>query len=153
MFEKPQCRGKLKAVFIVTVIFFAIGMIQIYRPALYRHLDKLKLIPTQERFTELYFNDYPILQKEEIVKGKAISFSFAIHNVEGMDRAYAYRVYAKFENGVIRELEHGTHFIKDNQAQNFPVSFALPFATQKVTVVVELPGEQQVIHFSIPTNT
>lgn len=136
-------------VLIVSFIFLAIHLSKSYKDRIFEFLDNAHLIPTKEAFTELYFVMYPTLQPSEVVVGKKIDFSFEIHNVEGKDVNYSYKVYFKSPNKNTDLIRSGNIFINNGGKATQLGSYTLKKG-QSGNVVVYLNGLNRYIYFSIP---
>lgn len=118
--------------------------------AVYEQLNKFGLMPEPERFTELYFDDYDNLPKK-IIDNKTISFSFTVHNLEGMDKEYPYVIYTKKNHGET-VLDIKTVSVKNNEYKTVTESYTFnEFSTEEI-VFIELIEQDQKIHFLL-TNT
>lgn len=132
---------------VVFLIVVALYASYVYRPAIYRQLDALKLIPRPERFTELYFENHTNLPKT-IVKNETISFSFTIHNMEGKDMEYPYVVYFKNNYGTTT-VEKNTALVKDNEYKTITESYTFKSASAQETLYVELTDQRQELRFAL----
>jgi hypothetical protein len=131
---------------IVLAIFF---IAYTYRFVIYRQLNNLKLIPTSEHFTELYFENSTTLPKK-IPDGRIVYFSFTIHNLEGKNVDYHYSVYLQDELGHIVTIDNRTQSLKDNESKTILESYRFDSVNHpKETIFVSLPELNQDIHFSL----
>lgn len=138
---------KYTSIFVVCLIVATLYASYVYRDALYRQMDALKLIPRPELFTELYFENHTNLPKQ-IVKGETISFSFTIHNLEGKDKEYPYVVYFKNDYGTTT-VAQSTAFVKNNEYKTITESYTFKSASEKETLYVELTDKKQELHFAL----
>jgi hypothetical protein len=144
-------KKKLKIfLFFILSFFFIILAFQFYRPAIYKELYALKLIPEDEHFTELYFEDYGNLPQKSI-KGEALSFSFTIKNDEGIDKQYPYIVYFE-NNGEKFVLDDNTVPIKYKESRTIKESYVYSQDYAKETLFVELPQQRQRVYFLLTDN-
>lgn len=144
-----------KFIFILVAFFLIIYVLQIFKPVIYKQMDKFKLIPQKEHFTELYLNN-----QSEIIKyrdaersKKPLSFSFTIHNLEGKNMEYSYQVYSvSGDNKTI--IDEKTVSVLDGDSkiisQTYTPISSIPLT--KETIFIELPQSKQLIHFSITNN-
>lgn len=119
-----------------------------YKTSIYKQLDDLHLIPRQEYFTELYFNNHTNLPKK-LAKGVSINFSFAIRNLEGKDKEYPYIVYFKNDKYGTTTLDLKTVLVKDNEEKIINETYTFSSKTLKETLFVELTELNQEIHFAL----
>lgn len=136
----------------VAIASLAIFSVYAYRDAVYTKLNDFKLIPQEERFTELYLNDYLTFPKE-IVKGQKVTFSFTVHNLEGKTVTYPYVAYLKTEDGYRISIARGSVTLADKESRIVTESYTFKSAlkTEKVTVFIELPDQGQSLHFKLPS--
>lgn len=106
-------------------------------PNIAASLHALKVMPSEEPLTELYFNDVETLPQSP---ARPLTFSFTIHNLEGKDMIYPYAVLAQFPDGRLVELDRNTIPIADGDAIRIPETLRLK-ATGEVRIIVELPEE------------
>lgn len=131
------------ALFLCIFSYFA----YIERENIYSELNNLKLIPQPEKFTELYFENHASLPRQ-IVKNETISFSFTIHNLEGIDMKYPYVVYFKNNYGTTT-VEDNIIFIKNNEYKTITESYTFKSASAQETLYVELTDQRQQLHFAL----
>lgn len=127
---------------ILIVIFFS-------RAAIQHELINLKLVPQKETFTELYFNNVDSLPIAASNGGKG-TFSFTIHNEEGVQTVYPYLVFFLAPNGRRTIFARGTAMIDSKAYQTITAPYTFSTATQKGMVVVLLTNLNQQIDFLIP---
>ena len=109
-------------------------------------LSKLNLIPKQEEFTELYFDDYSKLPTQSVA-GQDISFSFTIHNLEGKDVTYPYRVYFEYPSGYKYVIKAGQVTASNKESKTILVSHRFGISNLYGKVVVSLDNIDESIHF------
>jgi uncharacterized membrane protein len=109
-------------------------------------MDEWLLIPRPERFTELYFDDHINLPKE-ISKGQEISFSFTIHNLEGQTTEYPYIIYFKSLDGQVVNIDESTVTLKDGEYRPIEGIYKSEMDDNSGTIVVDLKGKNQQLHF------
>ncbi len=141
--------------FFILAAFIALSIfVYEFRIPLSVEADTLSLIPHDEHFTELYFSAYPSLKSSETPGEKTLSFSYTIHNVQGADTIYAYRVYLMAPAGQTYPIANGTKTIQNDAADRVIVEYTIPqsFETRDATVIVELPDRGQRIDFPLSSN-
>lgn len=112
-------------------------------------LNRLNLIPKQEKFTELYFDDYSKLPKQSVA-GENITFSFTIHNLEGEEVTYPYRVYFEYPSGYKYVIKSGQVTTSNGESQTILVNHKFGVSNLYGKVVVSLDNINQTIHFLLP---
>jgi len=140
-----------KYLIVLNIAIVAMFVAHQYKGAAYARLDEWKLIPRQERFTELYFNDHTNLPKY-ISRGEKISFSFVIHNLEEKRIWYPYVVYFKSQDGRTYEIEEKSVFLEDGESKTIKESCTSILADNSGGIFVELKDSQQEIHFLLTDN-
>jgi len=137
--------------FSIIVLIAALAALILYmnRGSIHGELNNLKLIPQPEHFTELYFNDHLSLPKNTVAK-QPISFSFIIHNVEGVTTTYPYSVYFEYPNGSHNLFTSSSVTLADNASTSITINHT--FRTSNLTgmVVVNLTPLNQHIDFIVP---
>lgn len=131
---------------ILAVIGSAAYFGQAYKSSIYKQLDNLHLIPRQEHFTELYFNNHTNLPKKLAIN-ETITFTFAIRNLEGKDKEYPYAVYFKNDVYGTTTVNQKTVLVKDNEEKIITETYTFNSNTVKETLFVELTELKQEIHF------
>jgi len=113
-------------------------------------MRELKLVPEDEHFTELYFEDYAgLFEKPD--EEKIDSFSFTIGNSEGADKEYPYIVY--LENGTDKTvIDLGKVSVNDHGSKTVSESYAFKTDHSAEILYVELPEQKQKIHLSLTNN-
>ncbi len=112
-------------------------------------LNRLNLIPKQEEFTELYFDDYSKLPKQSVA-GQDISFSFTIQNHEGRDVTYPYKVYFEYPSGYKYVIKSGLVTTSNRESKTIWVNHRFGMSNLYGKVVVNLENIDQSIHFLLP---
>ncbi|MBS3174858.1 DUF1616 domain-containing protein [Candidatus Woesearchaeota archaeon] len=103
--------------------------------------------PSEESFTELYFEDHANLPSTILI-GKTHNFSFSIHNLEQETTSYEYSVYIVEEDGVTLLVDSSSIKLKNEETATIKESFTIEDLFTTAKVVVELnTGEE--IHFWI----
>lgn len=145
--EKTQ-----KKIFKLAIFFLIIHLLRIYQPAIYDQIDRWKLIPRNEYFTEIYLNNHmEIFQERDAIKAKEpFLFSFTIHNLEGRDKEYFYIVYAKDAFGE-KVISRNAVFVKNNEYKVIKESYLFKKNQPKETIFMKLIEQEQEIHFSLAT--
>jgi len=115
------------------------------------HLQAAKLWPQPEPFTELYFTQQLLLPKT--AGNGPVSFSFTVHNQQGVDVTYPYAVVLARSNGQAQTLRTGTLTLHRGEARNVAVTATLPAGTTKAEIAVVLPNQQESIHFYVGTQS
>lgn len=141
-----------KKLIIIVGLFVLVVSVFVYfgKGVIYEYFNAAGLIPKKEYYTELYFNDYSKIRKwkeEGQQKGKPITFSFVIHNMEERDFEYTYFVYFESSDGVVSWIAKKKAILKSGEARVIPVTFA-PNGL-KGAVYVVLPELNQTVHFLI----
>jgi hypothetical protein len=98
-------------------------------------MDAHALIPQEEHFTELFFNDHQHLPST-ITLGKTEKFAFTIHNEEGKDMEYNYVV--NFETTAATATER----IASSDAKSVSL-LSGEYSTIEVTYVLKDTGIQE----------
>lgn len=127
-----------------------------YRSDLYGELNRLKLIPQPEPFTELYLNDYSSLSSSlptKIVYGQKISFSFIIHNVEGRVMSYPYKVYIVNDDTSTTTIDSKTVTLAANASTSIPESYMFSASHKQATIFIDLKNPPQSLHFFVPSKS
>lgn len=141
--------GRWITISIVAVFCVALLVYQ-FRAAIYNELNGLKLIPTPERFSELYFIN-PESLPSSTTAGKTVSFSFAISNAEGVTTTYPYSVYFQYPDGAKAIFATGTVSLADNASTTIAISHTFTASNLTGEVVVNLPSlNNQQIDFLLP---
>ncbi len=138
--QHPALTISILGVLVVALIGYA------YRAPIKAQLDAWKLLPRNEQFTELYFND-PASLPSEVTKGTKIDFSFTIHNLEGTDKDYTYSVYFTDAAGAVTSIDKNTHYIANDGNEIIQETYTYSGTAGRITV--ELPELNQSLHFSV----
>lgn len=129
---------------LVTAIFLYIARAQVYA-----EMNNFKLLPQEETFTELYFDNYISLPKVAVAN-QPFSFSFTIHNVEGATTTYPYAVYFEYPDGTQTPFQTGNVTLSDNASTTITVTHTFIASNVKGEVVVSLTNLKQSIDFILP---
>lgn len=129
------------------VVAAALGVWGIGSGFIHAQLASLKLIPTPEKYTELYFNNTAHLPATST--GQLESFSFSIHNVTGQATNYPYDVILTQPARAGQIITSGDAVTAAGQTLDVPVSVVLVKGLVNSQIVVELPDQNQSIDFWI----
>ena len=114
--------------------------------------ETYSLIPKEEHFTELYFEDSQILPRV-YAPGKTQKLSFTIHNLEGKEMDYAYQVYfipIELSSTSTPLLKVQSMHVPDGGSATKKIAYTLDGKIiTKGTIVVRLPELSQEIHFTV----
>jgi len=150
-FMKKQSEKYLIIINIINIVLIAMFVSYRYKAELHAQLDEWKLVPKQERFTELYFDDHVNLPKQ-IQKGEKISFSFVIHNLEGKKWDYPYAIFFISQNGQVTKIEEKTVTLSNGEFKTIEESYISNLAENNGGIHVALQQPQQEIHFLLNNN-
>lgn len=144
----PQHKaGRKKTILLVGVLALIVGVLCVVGVAGKHQADIATMFRKSttrepEHFTELYFSEPQNLVKT-YGPGDKVPFNFAIHNLEGRDIVYRYRVYADDQSQAtsteVRVASKELKFVSSD------VLIAGPGPRVKVTI--ELIDQRQSIHF------
>ena len=134
--------------FIISIIFVVALVLYQHKDAMYGQLDRWRLMPRGEHFTELYFDNHTALPKK-VASGEAVSFSFIVHNLEGESMVYPYNIYFKDQNGRVVDMEEKSVTLADGESRTIKESYSPAVTEDKGGIFVELPQKKQEIHFLI----
>lgn len=141
----------LKILLILSGLFLAVlSLGKAEKDRAYEILNRWYLIPKEESFTELYFEDQFVIP-QELTAGETISFAFTIRNNEGMDKEYPYTIYLQNENEAIL-IGEGIISIKNAEEKTSTFSYTFIKEHEKETMFVALPEQGQKIHFLLANN-
>lgn len=149
---KGPASGRWIILIFLVIILAAVMSYFIYqeRVAINNEASVLKLIPTPERFTELYFAD-PATIPTSTTEGKIMSFAFTVNNLEGVTVTYPYASYFEYPNGVRVVFASGTITLADGASTTIKVAHMLKTSNLVGKVVVDLPSlNDQQIDFLLP---
>lgn len=139
---------KIKLISILLVAFLLGFWAFAVRAEIYAMLYDNKLLPINEKLTELYFEDYLNLPTK-IVAAEKVNFSFAIHNLEGEAREYPYTVFVKSLDNRLIVIEQKSVTLSDGETKIVTVSYEPTETIPGGTVNVDLNRMNQQIHFLI----
>jgi hypothetical protein len=137
---------KTSIILISLVVVLFLGFV--FRKEIGASLASLKLTPQKETFTELYFDDSDKLP-DQTIQGKEETFSFTIHNMEGVSVEYPYVVYFTGPANPRAVLAQGSVTLEDNEYRSIPISHVFKATNQTGTIVVELLNLNQKITFLV----
>jgi hypothetical protein len=129
----------------VTSVVSGLIFLNVNKNSVYNELIVLDLLPRPENTTELYFDNSANLPTFA-ASGKAIDFTFIIHNLENTDYHYTYSVFVN-TNGTKRIVDSENVVVKNNDYYTRHEHFDLTNAFGSQEVVVELTNKQQSIDF------
>lgn len=115
-----------------------------YESVITAQLKEWKVVPLPEPLTELYFEDHLTLPSR-VVSGDPISFRFTIHNVEYRTVSYFYTI--DLEGETTREVKRGTSLLEHDKSATIPIDLEDVPITTRSAIVVNLPEQDQRIHF------
>ncbi len=141
-----------RLLFIIALSLIAIAAIFAwkYQAAVYAKLAELKLVPLEERLTELYLNTDAFSLPEAVVPARTASFSFTIHNLEGQDTDYPYLVRVQYDGKASSTVESAVIRIKDKEYATLKKAYIFTASAKRVVIFIELPDQKQGIHFAVP---
>lgn len=148
-----RVKARNTLIFVFSTLFLVVIGLAIYQESgpIYREMDKLDLIPTPQRFTELYFNNYLTFPKET-VKGQSFPISFTIHNLEGTTTTYPYAIYFEYPTGDEAVFASSTVTVPNNASTTITVTHTFNASNLTGKVFVDLTGMNQEIDFILPNN-
>ena len=109
--------------------------------------EQLRLVPQNERFTEVYFSDAALLPKV-VARRQPIAFSFVISNQEGTTTVYPFEIYV-LKDGVKVSLQKSWLEVASGAASTTNIRFTPHGNFHEMTVYVNLPSVQEQLHFSV----
>jgi hypothetical protein len=118
----------------------------LYQDALYAVAWNLDLVPKAEALTELSLDNSTALPKT-ITPGQIISFSFTIHNLEGTDELYRYRVYGKI-GGQEDVIDQNEVTLENGGSISIPESLRIGSIATEIFIELDT-GEM--LHFNLPS--
>ena len=142
--KKNYLMGKRGLIVATSFILAIIIATTLFNTQVIAFLSSQKLIPTPDRYTELYFNHNVNLPTT--LTADPISFSFSIHNVEGSRTVYPYTIVAKPVTGTARTLSTSSVTLASNAVATISKKLTLPQTNTDVEILVLLPNQQQEIH-------
>lgn len=101
-----------------------------------------------ERLTELYFTD-PAHLPVRIMHGKPFYISFTIHNLEGRNMMYAYRIVLSPASGKSLIVTQKDISLPNNKSQVVTINTVLPAQAGRFEIDVSLVNRAENIHFWI----
>lgn len=139
----------LKRMFVgvVVLILFCVAAISYRdRSVVYTLLDHYNLVPKEEHYTELYFED-PTHLPSKVATGDKVSFSFTVHSMEGKNTERLYIVYFASDDGYNDMIDNGMLSLGDGEYKTLSESYTFARKVNAGRVVVELPTLNQKIDF------
>lgn len=133
---------------VLAAVLVAVGVF--HRNEIYGQLQNWKLIPTDEHFTELYFNNYEAFSKEITLPGKTVSFSFTVHNLEGVTTTYPYAVFFLDTLGKKTILGQGSVTLSDGASQSIIIPYNYSSLKDSGRVIILLNNSNEQIDFLVP---
>jgi len=151
MEQKPRYTKAKTVIILLIVVLVLVATVAIYRyqAGISDALSTVKLVPTPEAYTELYFNNTESLPTSTIA-GKPTVFSFTIHNVEGTSTIYPYAVYFQPANGAQLVLVSSTVSLADGASTTIEIAHTFQTSNIDGRVVVDLSSLNQEIDFLLP---
>jgi hypothetical protein len=149
--EMIQTKKGKHVFFILGLIIFIFGGLFFayqFGPEIYAQLNRWKLIPANEHFTELYFENHLNLPKY-IVPNRKMNFSFTIHNLEGHKTVYHYTVYAVSSDGKTNTISASVVTLLNGESKTFPQTYTFNTLEPSGEIYVALPQKNQEIHFKM----
>ena len=119
---------KWKWLFLLALVLILISIVCYEGNTVYAELENLKLIPMQERFTELYFEN-PSFLPQRAFAGDPISFSFTIHNLEAVSTNYPYNIYFEGSNGQSVVFASSSVTLAENTSKTIDITYIFPIAS------------------------
>ncbi len=95
-------RVKPRHYILAVIVVLLFSLVYGGRGYMYAVLYELRLVPLEERVTELYFTDSATLP---VRSDRPATFSFTIHNREGRDMVYRYTITALVEDARVLLFE------------------------------------------------
>lgn len=152
--QKSDKKPLFILVLLISMVISSIVCFYNYEPLRVRIHNLLfgyNLIPKIEKFTELFFQKYPVVLSKDVVRGGVVDFSFTVHNFEGRDMEYKYYVYYNADSGVKTLIDKNTLSIKDGDAMTVMNYYAFKSDNDTGNITVSLPDSKQEITFYLPT--
>jgi hypothetical protein len=126
-------------------LLIAGSTLYLFRAEIVKLMDRYDLIPRNESFSELYFDEHLSLPRS-LKEDRQLDFSFTIANHEKADRPYRYEVtyWQANQNEIIVQ---GEREIKSGESDRIQIAHKLPDAKEQYRIEVRLPESGQAIHF------
>lgn len=135
-------------ILIVIIIILSTALAVIEKRPIIAQMNKWKLLPEPETFTELYFNDHLNLPSTVKVNTPQ-EFSFVIHNEEYQTMSYPYEIYIASPSGKNIFIDRHSVTLKQDQYKTIKEKFSVPTPVKREEVVVNLTNLNQQIDFWI----
>ncbi len=132
-------------IILVSLCLIIIGYFLLISKNFNTALDRLSLLPKQQSFTELYFQD-PNNLPQSYQPGIPLSFSFSLHNEENRETQTPFTVIVTNHTGT-KIVDLSTAVLKPNQSQSFTEQITINALATRSAVSVNLPDKNQSIHF------
>jgi len=117
------------------------------RPTIASQLYEWQLLPEASKTTELYFTDTSKLPAM-YSPNEQQTLAFTVHNMERKSTSYTFRVMGYEASEDKRTMLHsGSFTVEQNQHRNVVVAVRLADFGPKAKLAVELPDQQQSIHY------
>src|SRR5579862_8331355 len=100
-------------ILITFIIALSIALIEVNKQQIIDQLNKWKLLPQPETFTELYFNNSTNLPSY-VKQNQQIKFAFTVHNLEYKTYTYPYEIYLE-QNNEKTEIKKSNFTLNQNQ--------------------------------------
>lgn len=140
----------VKVTTLLLLILFSIGLYILANSDPYWHKQiQLATVRNPETLTELYFENHTQLPNF-VELDRDYSYAFTIHNLEGKDLRYPYKIYIDTGEKQL-PLASGSAFIKDGGSKTIQQTLLQHTQKGRVKVVVLLPDQHQQIDFWIQT--
>ncbi len=136
---------------LVCLFIGGIYLFSVHNPKVDKVLNTLNVVPKPETYTELYFEDYESLPRAS-VSGQNLSFNFVIHNLEGEEVTYRYKVYFAYSAGDEVTFKEGKVTVPKGSYESVNISHTFFNSDLKGKVVVELVDFNQHIDLLLPKN-
>jgi hypothetical protein len=138
-----------KSALAIVAVFLAVVPLYMLQThgGIYRAATKLRLVPQDEHFTEVYFPDAAVLPKI-VTRKQPIAFSFVIHNQEGANAVYPYEIFV-IEDGQQASLKKDWVALARGEATTEAFSFTPKGDFHEMTMYVNFPSVQEQLHFSV----
>ncbi|NTW47947.1 MAG: hypothetical protein HGA48_03340 [Candidatus Yonathbacteria bacterium] len=147
VFEHIQTYPRRYLLFICGMVILCLSFF--FRHNLYTLADSLLLIPQEETFTALYFEEMPQIQRVSPSQ-KNISFSFTVENHENTTTTYPYSITATSGDTLYGILTQGELTIEQGQKKTLVQEYTLidRDSAERINITThEGTPEERHIHF------
>ena len=142
--------GRFLSTYRRVVIMLCVGLVLlwVFDAQVARLLQYAKIVPIQEKGTEIYFDTYPG-SLSTLIPDSPIEFSYTIHNQTG--GVYAYRTVSSIETvkGERILIDERSALMSKDETRTFSESFIYDPSMASGTVKVLLLDQDQEIHFTL----